>query len=261
MNPSFKPLLMVLSLALSSPAGAALMHIEFSGGGSETTMAPGDTARIDLVWTMQTTDTSASRLTGTDLRFNVTSTPDPDGPERGDKYVVESLTTPIPTWSTAAASGVGSFFSGNNFFLSAIDPVGVSGIVGNGTEFSTIIASFVLRKEDFAAGDTYITFRHRFPNAILPVAYNGLSDWTHQFQGTVTGPNQFRLGLGNPGDAGPQWDPYHGYETFQPLIIHNVPEPSSMLLLLVSCAIGLRQASCGRGRERRFTPRGKGESR
>lgn len=214
--------------ALASPTQAALMHVEFSGGGSEIAMAPGDTARIDLVWTMQPTDSNKSRLTGTDLRFNVTTTPDPDGPERGDKYVVESLTTPIATWSTAAATGVGSFFSGNNFFLSAGDPNGASGINGNGTEFQTVIASFVLRKADFQTGDTFITFRHRFPGAILPVAYNGVLDWDHKFQGTVTGPNEFRLGLGNPGDAGPQWDPYHGLETFQPLIIHNVPEPGTL---------------------------------
>ena len=223
-------------------AKAALLQLEFDGGSSEVTMAPGDVVQINVVWTMQTTDTSESFLVGLDTRFNVTTVPNPDGTEVGPKYLVESLSTPIPNWNTEAAAGVGSFFSRSNFFLSAIHPDAAVGIHGDGTEFDTVIASFTLRKADFEAGTTYITFLHREPGYFLPAAYRGVPEWTLRFQEDVVGPNEYSFGVGNPGDAGPQWDPYHGYETFQPLIIHNVPESGAGILVLAAMlSVGRRR--------------------
>jgi hypothetical protein len=60
----------------------------------------------------------------------------------------------------------------------------------------------------------------------------------------VTGPLQYDMALGNPGDAGPQWDPYHGYETFQPLIIHNLPEPGMVALTMLGGLGLLRRRRC-----------------
>lgn len=250
MKPQRCLLALVLTGVLARGADAALLHMQFAGGASEVTLALSGSVRIDVLWTMQTTDTPKSLLTGVDLRFHVNDVPDPDGSTQHDKFVVTSMSTAVPTWTTAATNGVGSFFSEGNFFLSAGDPMGDFGVTGNGTVFTTVVASFVLHKANFQPGDTYITFRHEEPGDVLPAAYDGPVDWLHRWQTNVTGPREYDMGLGNPGDGGAQWA-YHGLETFQPLIIHNhLPEPGMFLLITAALAgvVSRRRARNGEHR-------------
>lgn len=225
-----KQILLPISLSLViavHPAPAAQLRLEFADGSNEVTLGWGETIQIDLIWTMQATDKRRTLLSGVNLRFNVNDKPDPDGTDRDDAFVVESVSTPIPEWSTAAASGVGGFFSEFGLFLAAIHPHAVIGVEGDGTEFSTVIASFVLRQADSFSGETYITIRHHFAGDPLPDATQDILDgdgnleWIFRWQDDVAGPVEFDLGLGNPGDSGPQWT-IHGLEIFDPLIIHSV---------------------------------------
>ena len=229
------PVILFSAIALiASSASAATLSMRFADGGNEITMGPSDTAIVEIVWTMRSTDSSKSRLTGLDLRFAVAGQP--------AKYVAESTTAVCPvcvgweTWILPPA------LLDDEFFYSSGDPNGSTGPSGTSTEQpGIVVGSFVIRKIDFAAGDSALVFRHEDRNDFLPAAYNAALLWTLRFQSEPIGINQYDLGEGNPGDAGPQWDPYHGYETYAPLIIHNVPEASAVGLLGLGAVLTRRR--------------------
>jgi len=81
---------------------------------------------------------------------------------------------------------------------------------------------------------TEIAFRHNSYQDPLPAAFDGPQDWQLRWQEEVTGPFQFDIGVGNPGDDEPHWT-YNGYEHYQPLII---PEPGALALLAL-CGLAL----------------------
>jgi len=250
-----KGLLGILAVGMmATAANAATLSMRFAGGGNEVTLGASQSATIEVVITMGINDglKNPSKLTGLDLRFDVGGTainPDAVGDQGSDgryvidgstKYDVTGVASPIVGWSTAASNPVPAVFNGS-YFLSAGDPNGLVGVVGTGAVFSTVVATFDIHKEVFEAGDTWIVFKNLDP---LPALYNGPAAWSNRFPystETAGVRNQFVTGLGNMSDNGPQFDPYHGYATFQPLIIHNVPEPSALALLVLGGFAALRR--------------------
>jgi hypothetical protein len=242
-----KGLLGILAVGMmATAADAATLSMRFVGGGNEATMGVSDSATIEVLITMGVNDgpKSPSRLTGADLRFDVGSTADAgfgpyvvaDSGNGGNGKFSVTGATAFPGWSTAATSGVGGPFNGD-FFLSGGDPAGVAGPTGTAPG-SFVILTFTIHKDFFAEGDTYIVFRN---GAALPALSNGGAAWTNRFgYDTEVARNQFLQGQGSSGDAGPQYA-YHGYETFEPLIIHNIPEPSALALLALGGFAALRR--------------------
>jgi hypothetical protein len=249
-----KGLLGILAVGImATAANAATLSMQFAGGGNEVTLGASQSATVEIVITMGINDgaKSPSKLTGFDMRFDVGGiaiNPDAVGDQGSDgRYVVDGSTkydvtgiTGFAGWSTAASDAVPHVFNGS-YFLSAGDPNGLIGVVGTGAVFSTVVATFDIHKEVFEAGDTFIVIRQ---GAALPALYNGPAAWANRFPYTTEIPtvrNSFVTGLGNPSDNGPQWDPYHGYSTLQPLIIHNVPEPGALALLVLGGFAALRR--------------------
>ena len=189
-----------------------------------------DSIVVDLAWTMNPSDTPSFDLDGFAFRFNVRY----PFPSLG-QLIVDGIDV-LPGWNSQPTEGIGGPFTETGFGLGADDNSGV-GISGNGSEFSTVIASIHLHAEGDVTG-TEITFRHNNYQDPLPAAFDGPLDWQLRWQYEVTGPFQFDIGVGNPGDDDPSFAPYHGYETYQPLVI--VPEPGS-LMVLVLAALTLRR--------------------
>jgi hypothetical protein len=239
-----KGLLGILAVGMiTTAANAGQLSLRFAGGGTEIDMAPGDTATIEVVFAMNSTDTTKGRLTGADLRFDVGDLAAGVGgnyvaDDAEAKFTVTSIATAMANWNTAAAT-IGPF-NRLGFFASAGDPAGVSGVVGNGTnQAGVVIMSFDIMKptSGLPEGDTYIVFRNEDP---LPALYNGPNSWGNRFQYDINGNQQFEQGVGNGGDADPRFA-YHGYETLSPLIIHNVPEPSALALMALGGLALLRR--------------------
>jgi len=226
---------------IATAANAATLSMRFAGGGNEVTLAPSQSATVEVVITMGLADgpKSPSKLTGFDMRFEVGDVADAGfGPYVVDGSTKYSVTehTAFPGWSLAAASPLPNTFN-SSYFLSAGDPAGLIGPTG-ATAGDTVIATFTIHKDVFELGDTFVVWRK---GSALPALYNGAAAWGDRFGYTAeVARNQFLHGQGSPGDAGPQ-NQYHGYEDFEPLIIHNVPEPSALALLALGGLAMLRR--------------------
>lgn len=217
------------------PADAGLLSMRFAGGSSETTLSPSQSATIEVCFQLGPFEKAVHRLTRFEARFDVGSLT----PGVGGQYVVEdqspltvtsAASGTIPNWNSTGTSGVGGGFD-SSFFLTAGDPNGVSGPLPGHTGAPAVIGTFTVRLDAPTAGDVFAVFR---VNDSLPALHNGATLWSNRFgSNIVIGPQQFELGMGNPGDADPRWA-YHGFETLQPLVIHTVPEPGAMALLLVA---------------------------
>lgn len=227
--------LVLLGLGLlPAPANAARLDLALVGPGG---VLPPDMLRMDIIWTMTTVDTPAYDLDGFVARFNVWYYY-----PNAELRVTE--VNSLPGWSTTSSMGIGDTFS-ESFFLGLNDNSG-TGISGNGTEFTTIVASVFLQVQGNLAG-TEVSFRHNDPMDPLPGAYDGPSEWQLRWQEEVTGPFQFDVGAGNPGDSSPSW-PYQGEESYAPITFP--PEPTSLVLLAV-CALllaGPRRSTPGNRR-------------
>jgi hypothetical protein len=238
-----KSLLGILAVGLfTTSANAGILSLRFAGGGNEVTMGPSDTATIEVVFQMTAIQTGKARLTGADMRFEVGGLAAGVGGDYvfddSHKFTVESVATPIAGWSTAAS--ILGEFNQNGFFLSAGDPAGAAGPVGNATlQPELVIASFTIHKVGpVVPADTYVVFR---VGSALPALTQGGTGWTNAWQDNADAIREYDIGQGNPGDADPRWDPYHGYETLQPLIIHQVPEPGSIALLVLGGLAAMRR--------------------
>jgi len=247
-----KGLLGILAVGImATAANAATLSMRFAGGGNEVTLGVSQSATVEVVITMGTFDgpKTPSRLTGLDLRFDVGGiaiNPDAVGDNGSTgEYVVDGSTkfsvtaiTGFPGWSTAASNMVPAVFNGS-YFLSAGDPNGTIGPTGAVIPSSFVVATFTIHKDAFEAGDTFVVIRN---GLALPALYNGPALWTNRFTYTVeAGRNNFLTGEGSSSDNAPRYDPYHGYQAFEPLIIHNVPEPSALALLVLGGFAALRR--------------------
>jgi hypothetical protein len=245
-----KSLLGILAVGVfATAANAATLSMRFAGGGNEVTLGPSDSVTVEVVITMGVNDgpKTPSKLTGIDMRFDVGGLADGGfGPYvldggQDDKLAVTDVSSPIGAWSNAA-SILGSF-DRLGFFMSVGDPAGTTGVTGTGAVFDTVIATFVIHKAFSVlppgpATDTYFVWRNEDP---LPALYNGPATWGNKFGYTVeNGRNQFLHGQGSPGDADPRYV-YHGYETMEPLIIHQIPEPSAIALMVLGGLAALRR--------------------
>jgi hypothetical protein len=113
------------------------------------------------------------------------------------------------------------------------------GITGNGTEFSSVVGSLEITCQGEALYDpVYISFNVLDP---LPAVHDGATDWTHQWQYPIALAKQFKIGQGNPGDSTADWGNYHGYELNSSLILHQVPEPTTLGLLVLGGLLMVRR--------------------
>ena len=234
-------LVMIAAGLLATTANAGQLSMRWAGnapGDFEMTLTPTDTASIEIIWTMETTDTAkGSGLTDIDGRFFVWDA-EPVGvaipPNVVSGTTVNAVTGVAPGFVTGSSIGVGGpleslFFAYNN---------GTT-IAGSGQAFDTVIGTIDIHCDGAVADPTYITYNVIPPS---PGPANGSALWTHRWQyGLPNMPAQFRIGdydaagtspaAGNPGDAASNWDPYHGYEGFTPLVLNQIPEPGTLALL------------------------------
>jgi len=251
-----KGLLSILAVGLmATAANAAQLSLRFAGGATEVTMAgPSDSATIEVLLTFTAPNDNGktpSSTSGINARFEVGDLlPGTGGSyilDGSNKFVVTETTTPIAGWTTSASGGPGTTFNGEYFFA-AEDPTGVVRVSGAPAR-EVVLGSFTIHKATAGdLGDTFIAFR---VGAALPAVSDGGAAWGSRWQyNTTIARNQWLMNSGtgagstslpgNPGDAGPQWG-FHGYESLNPLIIHNVPEPSALALLALGGLAMLRR--------------------
>jgi len=246
-----KVLLGILAVGLTATAAnAATLGLRFAGGATEVTMAnPSDSATIEVVLTWNGTldqGKNPSKTSGGNFRFDVGSlAPGVGGnyiQDGSDKFVVTGHGTTNVGWNTDGSSAAGSVFN-RSFFFAAEDPTGANLITAPGGT-TVVLGSFTIHKALAGVGDTYIAFRVEDP---LPSLSEGPTAWGGRWQySTQLSRNQWLMNdagvsaPGNPGDADPRWVS-HGYETLNPLVIHNVPEPSALALLALGGLAMLRR--------------------
>jgi hypothetical protein len=249
-----KKLIVVLVVGMmATSASAAQLSMRWAGnapGDFEKTLNPGETASIEIVWTMNASDTAKSLgLDNLDGRFFVWGS-EPVAAPIGSTDVlsytsVTGFTAVAPGFVSGASVGIGSplesaFFAFTNGTL----------IKGNGvSSFDTVIGTVDFQCQGEAPQPVLISYNVIPPS---PGAYGGTTGWVHRWQyPTPTYPlmaGQYRIGedaagaaAGNPGDAASNWDPYHGLETFTPLILHQIPEPASLALLALGSLALIRR--------------------
>ncbi|UCG15429.1 MAG: PEP-CTERM sorting domain-containing protein [Phycisphaerales bacterium] len=251
-----KKLIVVLVVGMmATSASAAQLSMRWAGnapGDFEKTLNPGETASIEIVWTMEATDTSKSiGLDNLDGRFFVWGS-EPTATPIGSTDIasftsVTGFTAVAPGFFSGASVGIGgplenAFFAYTNGTL----------IKGNGaTAFDTVIGTVDFQCQGEAAAPVLISYNVLPPS---PGAYDGTTAWVHRWQyspPTYTNmAGQFRIGdydaagttpaAGNPGDAASDW-PYNGYEAFTPLVLHQIPEPASLALLALGSLALIRR--------------------
>jgi hypothetical protein len=250
-----KKLIVVLVVGMmATSASAAQLSMRWAGnapGDFEMTLNPGQTASIEIVWTMEATDIGKSLgLDNIDGRFFVWGS-EPVAPAAiGTTDVsafanVTSVTPVAPGFVTGASIGVGGPLE--NLFWAFTNGTVVQ---GNGTVFDTVIGTVDIECQGEALQPVLISYNVIPPS---PGAYDGTSPWVHRWQYApptyANGPGQFRIGdydalgtaaAGNPGDAAGDWT-YHGYETFTPLVLHQIPEPASLALLALGSLALIRR--------------------
>jgi hypothetical protein len=238
---------------MATAANAATLSMRFAGGATEITMgAASDSATIEVLLTWNTLDggKAPSKISSINARFDVgTVVPGVGGNYVQDtfpapsKWVVTDTATSVAGWNTDGSSAPGAAFDRSYFFASE-DPAGAVNLVGApGT--TVVLGSFTIHKTAFSAGDTAIVFRVEDP---LPALSEGPTGWSSRWQyGVELARNNWLMGagpgapaVGNPGDADPRWG-FHGYESLNPLVIHNVPEPSALALLALGGLAMLRR--------------------
>jgi hypothetical protein len=253
-----KKLIVVLVVGMmATSASAAQLSMRWAGnapGDFEKTLLPGETASIEVVWTMEASDTAKSLgLDNLDGRFFVWGSAPVAPAVIGSTDIasftnVTGFTAAAPGFFSGASTGIGgplenAFFAFTNGTL----------IKGNGaTAFDTVIGTVDFQCQGEAPAPVLISYNVIQPS---PGAYGGTTGWVHRWQyspPTYTNmAGQFRIGdydavgtsptAGNPGDAAANWAPYHGLETFTPLILHQIPEPASLALLALGSLALIRR--------------------
>jgi hypothetical protein len=260
-----KGLLGILAVGLmTTAANAAGLSLRFAGGATEITMTgASDSATIEVLLTFSANgfDNSTknpSKISSINARFDVGDLApgvggqyidDDFGDTDAGKWVVTSTDVGVDSpaaWNTLGSSPNGTNFDQGYFFASE-DPTGAAVISGNPAR-TVVLGSFTIHKTNpsppFPGEDTFISFHVEDP---LPALSEGPASWGSRWQYTnQVARNQYLLNEGgtslpgNPGDADPRWAS-HGFETLNPLIIHNVPEPSALALLALGGLAMLRR--------------------
>jgi hypothetical protein len=235
-----KVIVMCLAVGLmATAANAAMLSMKWADTTSPTkTLNPSDYATIDLVWTWMASDVGKGALGVTDIdgRINVWGH-QPINPETEASAqvpanaIVTGVTSTMPGANTAVSNPIGGdldwfFFAVNDF---AVQVPAASG--------SIVLGSITIH----CAGPSAITYISFSAIAPSPSVRQGTSPWTHRWQTPINGHSQFKIGQGNSGDLAADWNPYHNYETFQPLTLIQTPEPSALVLLALGGLAILRR--------------------
>jgi hypothetical protein len=240
---------------LATSASAGQLYMTFADGSTEVTLGPSDTVQINVYFAFDALDYNAkanSAVTSLNLRYDVYSnnppaTSPPGGAypgvtmnHRNDKLFVESMTLHETSgWNSGATTGIGGDL--DSFYSSAVDQSGV-GVPAPSTPGTFLMYSFVIHDAIAVQETNYIAFTVNADGAgPLPQVKDGTADWRFRWYGYANQlQRDYKLGTGNPGDehAPHTW---HGYELAQPLIINNIPEPTSLALLALGGLAILRR--------------------
>jgi len=221
-----KVVLAALVVAMvASASNAAILSMRWAGTSEKTiTLAPSDTAVLEVVFTMQAFDKKASGAILTDMenRFN--------GIPGDPKAIVTGITTALSGGSTAASTGVGGPLE--QFFM------GLNGVIinANGTQFSTVVAAITIHCAGATGGPVAIAFNGTAP---LPGVHNGATDWTNDYPVAPTVSKHFTMGTGAPGS----YDQYGVLVpgSADPLYLIQTPEPAALALLALGGLALLRR--------------------
>ena len=240
---------------LATGASAGQLYMTFADGSTEVTLGPSDTAQINVYFTFHAADYNAktnSRVTSLNLRYDVYSNnPAPSAPggpypgvdmdHRNDKLFVESMTLGETSgWNSGATTGIGGDL--DDFYSSAVDQSGV-GVAAPSTPGTYLMYSFVIHDALAVQETNYIGFTvNADGGGPLPQVKDGTADWGFQWYGYQPPflQRNYNLGSGDPGD---EHNPHtwHGYEIASPLIVNNIPEPTSLALLALGGLAVLRR--------------------
>jgi hypothetical protein len=254
-----KLVLIALAVGMTATvANAGTLSMRWAGQtGNEMTLLPSETARIEIVWRFGALDTkkSGAKLDFIDVEFDAWT--DNQGTGSAPVWVGPGVddydysATLVDTVSNTVVTNAVSTYGGTAPSLIG-EPIGAFG-VGMGATIPIVgdggLAEFVWGYVDIhcaglaTADPIYIVFNAwQFP---YPQVADGVASWTFMWQTPLVTNRQYTLGsgalYGNPGDANAFWNPYHDYETFSPLILHQIPEPSALALLALGGLAMLRR--------------------
>jgi hypothetical protein len=183
-------------------AQAAQLSMRFADGSDQVTLAPTETAIIEIVWRMNARTKTARDLAGLSNRFNVT------GPA---SIVVVSVSTALPEWDTLVSSPAGTALSD---FFAAVN-TDTSFITETDVAFETVMQEIEIRNVDGTAGTVTISFHVEEPN---PNAFTSAPVfWL--LVAANPGPVQYDIGQGSPG-----YEAADGTNVADPLVIHLVSD-------------------------------------
>ena len=224
---------------LAATADAASLGMRFVdiGGGAivhndgEVTMAPTDTVGVEVLITMLAT--SFTSPMGYSMNLDLAGlTP--------ANYTVTAESAAYPGWSSVSGAPVAAL---DNYFVGAGDPNNLVGLPFTGVPTTYVVSSFVIHKEGPADFTDYSLTMLK--GGASPAMVGAAAPFTHEWGFRVAGPAFFHFaditeprayGYGHPGGgfAAPDITPI-------PMIIHNVPEPTSLALLAIGGLALLRR--------------------
>lgn len=214
---------------MTTAANGAFLDMKWAGTEDTVmTLAPSETATIEIWWTMSASDGGKSPAHLTDLqgRFWVFDH-EPVSPENIAAGFAPSLA------SVTGVAGANGFNTGSSDAPGAqledyFFGYNQGDIIGTNLT-PTLVGTVEIHCDGPALDPVYIAFNVIDP---LPAANDGPGNWVHRWQySTFIAPGQFRIGQGNPGDQASEWDPFHNYEVWSPLTLIQTPEPATLALL------------------------------
>ena len=178
----------VLACVAAGTVDAAQLSMRFADGGGQVTLAPSETAIIEIVWRMEASGRTAYNLAGLSNRFDV------DGPATLEAV---STSTPLTGWSTDQSvelgDPLGAFFASVN----ADSSLG-NFITETDVATETVVQQLEIRNVDGTSGTVEVAFHVEGP---LPDAFTSdAATWT--LVGADPGAMQYDIGQGSPGYSG-----------------------------------------------------------
>lgn len=181
-------LTVVVACVAAGTVDAAQLSMRFADGGGQVTLAPSETAIIEIVWRTEAGGKTAYNLAGLSNRFDV------EGPATIEAV---STSTPLSGWMTDLSGELGdpldAFFASAN----AVTSLG-NFLTETDVATETVVQQIEIRNVDGASGTVEIAFRIEEP---MPDAFTSdAATWT--LVGADPGALQYDIGQGSPGYSG-----------------------------------------------------------